>query len=62
MRRQSGRSWYVDETYLKVQGRWRYLYRVCTQTTSAMARGGTLPQRRFKLVITYEAQLGAQLN
>jgi putative transposase len=27
MRRQSGRSWYVDETYLKVQGRWCYLYR-----------------------------------
>ena len=27
MRRRSGRSWYVDETYLKVQGRWCYLYR-----------------------------------
>jgi transposase-like protein len=25
--RQSGRSWYVDETYLKVRGRWYYLYR-----------------------------------
>jgi putative transposase len=22
-----GRSWHVDETYLKVQGRWVYLYR-----------------------------------
>ena len=22
-----GRSWYVDETYLKVEGRWCYLYR-----------------------------------
>ena len=22
-----GRSWYVDETYLKVDGRWRYVYR-----------------------------------
>jgi transposase-like protein len=22
-----GRSWYVDETYLKIQGRWLYLYR-----------------------------------
>src|SRR5262245_52206664 len=22
-----GRSWYVDETYVKVQGRWSYLYR-----------------------------------
>jgi transposase-like protein len=25
--RQSGRSWRVDETYLKVRGRWTYLYR-----------------------------------
>jgi putative transposase len=22
-----GKSWYVDETYLKVQGQWQYLYR-----------------------------------
>src|SRR6201985_1283368 len=26
-RRKGGRSWYVDETYIKVQGRWCYLYR-----------------------------------
>jgi transposase-like protein len=25
--RRSGESWYADETYLKVQGRWCYLYR-----------------------------------
>jgi len=25
--RQSGRSWRADETYLKVRGRWVYLYR-----------------------------------
>jgi putative transposase len=30
-----GRSWYVDETYLKVQGRWVYLYR-------AIERSGAL--------------------
>ena len=27
MRRGSGASWFVDETYLKVLGRWCYLYR-----------------------------------
>src|ERR1700759_1214546 len=26
-RGKAGRSWYVDETYIKVQGHWRYLYR-----------------------------------
>ena len=26
-RRGAGNSWYVDETYLKVRGRWTYLYR-----------------------------------
>src|SRR5690349_19289756 len=27
-----GRSWYVDETYIKVQGRWCYLYRAIDST------------------------------
>ena len=27
-RGKAGRSWYVDETYIKVHGRWCYLYRV----------------------------------
>jgi putative transposase len=26
-RGQAGKSWYVDETYVKVHGRWQYLYR-----------------------------------
>ena len=26
-RGQVGRSWYIDETYIKVHGQWRYLYR-----------------------------------
>lgn len=26
-RGQAGTSWYVDETYIKVHGKWRYLYR-----------------------------------
>jgi transposase-like protein len=30
-----GRSWYVDETYIRVHGRWQYLYR-------AIDRDGTL--------------------
>jgi transposase-like protein len=27
MRRGAGASWYVDQTYLKVRGRWCHLYR-----------------------------------
>ena len=26
-RGKAGRSWYVDKTYIKVRGQWRYLYR-----------------------------------
>jgi DDE superfamily endonuclease len=26
-RGQAGKSWYVDETYIKINGRWHYLYR-----------------------------------
>jgi transposase-like protein len=36
--RSSGQSWYVGETYLKVHGRWCYLYR-------AIDRDGNLPHR-----------------
>jgi putative transposase len=35
-----GKSWYVDETYLKVQGTWHYLYR-------AIDRDGTLVDVRL---------------
>src|ERR1700676_817716 len=35
-----GRSWYVDETYIKVQGRWCYLYR-------AIVRSGALVDVRL---------------
>src|SRR5258707_10123642 len=27
-----GRSWYVDETYIKVHGRWCYLYRAISRS------------------------------
>ena len=37
---QTGRSWYVDETYTKVNGRWCYLYR-------AIDRSGALVDVRL---------------
>jgi putative transposase len=47
--RQSGRSWYVDETYLKVRGRWCYLYRATdrdeTSSTPCSAPPATWPPR-----------------
>ncbi len=39
-RGQAGRSWYVDETYLKVHGKWCYLYR-------AIDRDGNLVDSRL---------------
>ncbi len=39
-REQAGRSWYVDETYVKVHGRWCYLYR-------AIDRDGNLVDARL---------------
>ena len=39
-RGKTGRSWYVDETYVKVHGRWRYLYR-------AIDRSGALVDVMF---------------
>src|SRR4051794_40960722 len=31
-RGKAGRSWYVDETYINVDGRWCYLYRAIDRT------------------------------
>jgi putative transposase len=39
-RGKTGRSWYVDETYIKVHGQWRYLYR-------AIDRSGALVDVMF---------------
>ena len=35
-----GKSWYVDETYIRVHGHWRYLYR-------AIDRNGALVDVMF---------------
>jgi putative transposase len=34
--RQVGTSWYVDETYVRVQGQWRYLYRAIDRDSNLM--------------------------
>ena len=39
-RGKAGCSWYVDETYIKVHGQWRYLYR-------AIDRSGALVDVMF---------------
>jgi transposase-like protein len=33
-----GASWYADETYLKVKGRWTYLYRAILRSVSSKWR------------------------
>jgi transposase-like protein len=33
-----GSSWYVDETYIKVKGRWTYLYRAILRSVSSKWR------------------------
>ena len=46
--RTSNGSWRVDETYVRVKGRWTYLYRAvdsCGQTTSCSRRSAMLGRR-----------------
>jgi transposase-like protein len=41
----SGASWYVDETYLKVQGKWVYPYRAIDRDgNGSMQNGGERPR------------------
>jgi len=52
--RSSGQSWYADETYLKVQGRWCYLYRAIDRdgnlidTMLSATRGMKAAQKFFR--------------
>ena len=47
----AGDRWFVDETYLKLAGRWVYLYRVIDQHGQVIdvlaSRSGTWRHRRF---------------
>jgi putative transposase len=45
-RRRAGRSWYLDETYVKVSGRWRYLYRAVDRDGNLL--DSMLSERRDK--------------
>ncbi len=47
-RGQAGASWYVDETYIKVSGRWCYLYR-------AIDRDGNLVDARLSVTRDLDA-------
>src|SRR5215210_5581955 len=48
-RGQGGRSWYVDETYIKVDGRWCYLYRVpLTCVTGGGGADKAVPSERAR--------------
>ncbi len=42
----AGRSWYLDETYIKVSGRWRYLYRAIDREGNLL--DSMLSERRDK--------------
>jgi transposase-like protein len=43
----AGHSWYLDETYIKVSGRWRYLYRAIDQEGNLL--DSMLSEHRDKL-------------
>ena len=44
--RKAGRSWRVDETYLKVRGRWFYLYRAVDKEGNTVDFRLSLKERR----------------
>jgi len=40
-------KWHVDETYIKVRGRWMYLYRAIDRVAGSPVRAACLPAARF---------------
>jgi transposase-like protein len=42
----AGQSWYLDETYIKVSGRWRYLYRAIDREGNLL--DSMLSEHRYK--------------
>src|SRR5215210_4564987 len=47
---QAGRSWYVDETYIKVGGQWHYLYRADAYPPRLWSLGKTFQWEGVELV------------
>ena len=54
----AGVSWYLDETYIKVGGHWRYLYRAIDRDGNLL--DSMLSEHRCRL--ENQAVLGAMLN
>jgi transposase-like protein len=67
-RGQAGRSWYVDETYLRVQGKWCYLYRAIDQDGNLVdsmlseKRNMEAAQRFFKRAVAVVGQIPDQVT
>jgi transposase-like protein len=60
--RSAGRSWRVDETYIKVRGRWTYLYRAVDKAGQTIdfrlsrTRDGAAAKAFFKKAIRHEGR------
>lgn len=65
---QAGKSWYVDETYLKVHGKWCYLYRAIDQDGNLVdsllseKRDMEAAQRFFKLAVAVVGHVPDQVT